>query len=489
MNSRAVCLLGGAALCISVPVGAQEAGRSEVTPGHYDSQRADISFKEVHRLPDLPMPVHPYQNNDGYSGAHGDSYNSHAVKATGPTGAEVSVVSYDPIEKPSLCSTQSFDAKGRVITVCVGQRTASRLLLLDPETLQPLATYELPPMAGFYFRMDEKGDVVIPSGDRSLVMLRIIETESGPTWKLQKRIDLSGIVPIKKIGPRTMPMDVVADWKGNWWFVFWEPAIVGFVDPNGNIHARKFPGESIRNGLAASKDGVFFVTDKHLYGVEAGKNAVTTKFRTAYDSGPSRGSGWGNLNRTGSGTTPTILAGGRIIAFGDNSEPRPNALVYRLDLVPDSKRLICKVPLFEAGETVLENSFIGYDHSMIVGNNKGFTLLEGSADGRPGLARIDVRRDLTGCDLIWENDKIRAATGPKLSLGNSLIYFHDLEPGTADEWYITAIDFRTGKVAWRTYLGKGQKYDNALLTLNISPTGLLVSGKYSGLVGVKDVKR
>ncbi len=181
-----------------------------------------------------------------------------------------------------------------------------------------------------------------------------------------------------------------------------------------------------------------------------------------------------------------MLFGNKLIAFGDNADPRPNVLVYRLDEVPDNERLVCKVPVFKPGRSVLENSFIGYDHSLVIENNKGFTMGGDSSGAEPGFVRIDVQRDLSGCDVVWENYDVRAGTGAKLSLGTGLIYVHELLQGTREDWYITAIDFETGKRVWRHYVGAGLDWDNALLTVSIGPDGLLTSGMYKGLLGAKD---
>jgi len=274
------------------------------------------------------MPLHPFQNNKGYAGAHGDSYNSGTIPAAGPLGRNLRVTAFCSEQKPAYCSTQHFDAKGPVINVCVGRKTPSRLVLLDPDTMHVLAEYE-----------------------------------------------------------------------------------------------------------------------------EAAKQSFGS----------------------GSGTTP-VLFGKHLIAFGDNADPRPNVLVYSLDDVPNDQRLVCKVPVFKPGRSVLENSFIGYDHSLVIENNKGFKMDGSSAGAEPGFARIDVRADLSGCDIVWENYEVRAGTGAKLSLGNGLIYVHELLMGTDD------------KTVWRHFLGYGEGWDNALLTMSISPDGVLTSGMYAGILAAKDLE-
>ncbi len=435
-------------------------------------------------LPPLPKPAHPHQNNEGYAGAHGDSYNSGTIPAAGPLGRNLRIAAFRSDHKPAYCSTQHFDAKGRVISVCVGRKTPSKLVLLDPATMNVLAQHELPPMAGFYFRMDNQGRAVVPVGDMSIQIFEIAEGAEGPVWRRVERFDVSSAVPEEQRGPMTIPLDLVADWRGNWWFSILKPAAVGYITPDDQVYSHLFEGESIVNGLAADPGGVSFVTDKNLYRMRSGEKGPEITVHLPYEVGEEAAK---QSFGSGSGTTP-VLFGDSLIAFGDNADPRPNVLVYRLDEVPDEERLVCKVPVFKPGRSVLENSFIGYNHSLVIENNKGFKMAGSSAGAEPGFVRIDVRPDLSGCDIVWENYQVRAGTGAKLSLGSGLIYVHELLLGTDDAWYITALDFETGRTAWRHFLGYGEDWDNALLTISISPDGLLTSGMYSGILGARDTE-
>ena len=432
-------------------------------------------------LPPLPMPRHPYQDNNGYAGAHGDSYNSGVMPHAGPLGLDPQVMSRMTSALFSGCSTQHFDNRGRVVTICVGF-TGSRLLLLDAADLSILAAKELPALAGWYFRMDQHGQVVLPAGDLSLQVYRVEEASGSPQWVRVAHYDLSSLVPEAKRGIRSVPMDLVADWQGNWWFGIWDPAIIGYRDGDRNLLVHEFEGEILENGMAANPQGIYFVTDQYLYGMRAGPQGPEVFLRFPYDAG-----GGVNALSKGSGTTPVLL-GEQLIAFGDNASPQPNLLVYRLDDVADEERLVCKMPLFKPHRGSLENSFIGYDHSIIIENNKHFAVFGDSRAAEPGIARVDVRPDLSGCNLVWETYEVRAGSGSKLSTATGLIYTHELlqDTGLVKAWYITALNFETGSVAWRHYLGSGKQWDNAMLTLSIGPDGLLTSGTFAGLVALRD---
>ncbi len=118
-----------------------------------------------------------------------------------------------------------------------------------------------------------------------------------------------------------------------------------------------------------------------------------------------------------------MLFGKYLIAFGDNAGPRPNVLVYRLNDVPDHHRLVCKVLVFKPGRNVLENSFIGYGNSLVIENNKGFKMEGGSAGEEPGFVRVDVRPNLSGCDIVWENNEEQQALVLHFRLATELSMF------------------------------------------------------------------
>jgi len=437
-------------------------------------------------LPRLPMPTHPHLNNKGYAGAHADSYNSGIQHDSGPLGVNPVIHSRMVSWELGACSTQAFDSKGRVVSAGVGF-ISSKLVLLDPENLTILATETLPPFSGWYLRLDNQGRVIIPAGDQSIRIYEIRESNRGPSFSLVNTFDLSRVIP-EEGQDRFLsnPLDVVPDWSGNLWFAIFRPAIVGYVDTETNkIHSMILSGEVLENGLGATRDGVFFVTDQHLYGMREQPNGVQPEVFLKF--GYERGESIKAISR-GSGTTPVLFGGGKLIAFGDNADPRPNVLVYRLDEVEDTRRLVCKIPVFEPGKSALENSFIGYGRSLIVENNYGFSVFGDSAGGAPGLIRIDVREDLSGCDIVWQNDSVASGCGAKLSTGNGLIYQYSLERGTGwvNSWYFTAVDFDTGNLVWKIYAGSGKQWDNAMLTLSIGPTGLLTAGTLTGVVSLQD---
>ena len=77
----------------------------------------------------------------------------------------------------------------------------------------------------------------------------------------------------------------------------------------------------------------------------------------------------------------------------------------------------------------------------------------------------------------------------KLSRGNGLLYTYthnEVAAGMQDEWYLTAIDFRTGRTVFKVYVGSGPLYDNAWLPITIGPDKSVYAGLLGQLIAVRD---
>ena len=80
------------------------------------------------------------------------------------------------------CASVTFDSHGRIETICVGVQRPT-LKLLDPVTLDELASYDLPPRqtsaagaftdfsGGGYFYLDNRDRAVVPTSDRHLLVI------------------------------------------------------------------------------------------------------------------------------------------------------------------------------------------------------------------------------------------------------------------------------------------------------------------------------
>ena len=72
---------------------------------------------------------------------------------------------------------------------------------------------------------------------------------------------------------------------------------------------------------------------------------------------------------------------------------------------------------------------------------------------------------------------------PKLSLANGLIYTYTKDPGPADPWYWTAIDFRTGRTVYKQLAGTGVGYNNNYAGIALDDSDPAHPSEYVGTLG------
>ncbi len=171
-------------------------------------------------------------------------------------------------------------------------------------------------------------------------------------------------------------------------------------------------------------------------------------------------------------------------------------------------RLVCSVALFSPGASAITTAPIGYSsgdgptdaNSVIVVN--GYNApppLSNPSDGgpanninqmAPGVARIDVLADGSGCQTAW-TVPLRIKAGPVLSTATGLIYGYTQDEARAAAgsyiWYFVAIDYRNGRVVWHQRTGAGStKNDNRQPTV-LGANGVLYQTLPLGLVWMRDV--
>jgi hypothetical protein len=267
--------------------------------------------------------------------------------------------------------------------------------------------------------------------------------------------------------------------------------MVGILHPvTGNIFALCLENEEIQNSFAVDSNGIYVVSDHAMYGIKTGLNddhpviAWREEFETAFKPKP------GSLT-TGSGTTPTLL-GERYVAIADNADPQINILVYRREMNFTGQRLICRVPVFEAGLSATDNSLIGVGNSLIVENNYGYDLFTNMMFGRTGaggVARVDFSEETGKGEVIWHNPIISQTTVPKVSLEKGLVYVYAKDPSAGwgiDAYYLSAIDFATGETKFEILAGTGVSYDNNWAPVTLGLDNSAYVGVLRGLVKVFD---
>src|SRR4051794_27840868 len=168
---------------------------------------APATQKPVFGIPQAPR--HPFMAPNERSNLHSDAWQTDTNRLPGPLGRDMQRVS---ASHNAVCGSVTFDSKGRIVTVCVGVQgpagPSGGLFILDPQTLDELAHYELPPRqpgantpsnlftdfaGGGYFYLDNRDRAVVPTTTRHLMI--VAETPE-PGFKLDKDIDLTSVVPM-----------------------------------------------------------------------------------------------------------------------------------------------------------------------------------------------------------------------------------------------------------------------------------------------------
>ena len=433
-------------------------------------------------------PRHPFMAPNSRSNMHVDAYQTDVHQGPGPLGRDMRRVE---TFLSSECASITFDSRGRIVTVCVGL-DGPKLFLMDPQTLETLATFPLPPRApgggnvftdfggGGYFYLDERDRAVIPTTSRHVMVVR--QNADGSAFELERDYDLSSAV-----APGDKIISALPDFSGRLWFVS-QMGIVGIVDRTTGAVAALPLRERIENSFAVADDGgVFVVTETAMYRLDAGASGFpVTTWREVYEnSGIAKPGQVG----AGSGTTPTLI-GRDLVAITDNADPM-NVVVYRRAPSTDSSRTVCVQPVFEKGASATDNSLIAAGRAIVVENNYGYSGPTSTQDGKtttPGLERVDLDADGTGCRSVWRSKEVAPSVVPKLSAANGIVYTYtkDPQPDGQDAWYLTALDFRTGETLYKRLGGEGLGHNNNYAPITLGPDGTAYVGVLGGLIGLRD---
>jgi len=438
-------------------------------------------------LPPLPMPDHPYMLDEyGSGGVHADSYNSGVSPLPGPLGVNpVAGVVQVLDDEVAMCTPLMRDLQDRLASVCISLGDPSHLVLFDPQDdFRILARTEIPkrrslidPAGGWYSRMDHLGRPIVPTPDQDVRVYEVLEEGGNLRWNIAERWDLSGVLP-KDVSAS----DVVPDWEGNYWFIsgFGHLGTIQRASEKIDVIVLGDGDETIGAALTVGPEAAFVLTSKALYRLEASPSGPQVIWRWDYGAA-------GGVDLS----TPTLIDRGSLIAFSINGQgDRGQLLVLKTgaESMPDSDREVCRMPLFKPGRSDMKNTLMGYGRSLVAENNWGGEFFE-ILDFEPGLARVDVREDHSGCDLIWEDYSIASQVPPRLSTGDGHIYLYARERGTPEDvhaYYLTALDFETGKVASELFVGSGRAIDNPMLSSDFWPGGVYVGGVRNGIVTLRD---
>ena len=421
------------------------------------------------------VPQHPRLAGNPWNSIHNDAWATDSYTRPGPDPAQGPVES---LFTGGDCATMTFDSRGRLWTICNSLRSTD-LWLIDPDTLRVIDREQVgertPDLTDFsgggYFVLDARDRIVYPARGGRIVTM----SARGDELHVERELELSSLLL-----PGEELTSLVPDWRSGIWFV----GSRGTVGVTGSRGARivRFAGEDIENSLAVTDRGALVVTSRVLALVERGTGGVPrVRWRTRYAAGSRQKPG---QTSRASGTTPTVLSGGRHVAIADNAEPRMKVVVF------DTRtgRPTCEVPVFAPGRSATENSLIAIGGVLIAENNYGYdppvTATTGGHTTEPGVAAIRVDPRSGRCRLLWET---RAVTVPSLvskatGAGRQILtYSKPRSRAGFDAWYFTGVDLVTGRVLWKRRAGVGSAHNNHYAAAYLSPAGDLFVGTLQGL--------
>jgi hypothetical protein len=468
-------------------------------------QPVDYSTPIAH----VPIPQHPFMAPNPGNNMHSDAYISDTYEAGGPLGLNPKVSSRT--QGFGGYGTITFDSKGWLVGV-YGNARAFQLELMDPYTLEELASYDLPPRpwdfyfqgvlpweylgAGIYFYLDNQDRAIVPTTKNTIQVVQVPDPEGHGEFELVREYDLADyVVP----GKEDSVAWVLPEWSGEYYWYATTAGIVGTVDvDSGVVRTMQLEGELIENSFAVGEDGVFIISDYAMYRFsQDGNGNIIVDWRTEYDRGPQQKPG--HITR-GSGTSVTLMGTPEdgLVAVTDNAEPRINLMfIRRSDGVE-----VCSIPIFEEGKSGTDLTVIAFEHadangdgagvySVIVENNWAHHTFPLSRP-EPGLTRVDATRHDDGtysCEEIWASSE-KSIGGFRLSFGNGLVYMYGKGESwvlTEEKWYLTALDFTTGETVYKKLTGTGLGYNNWQGSLFLHPDGgIAYSTTIFGLVMIRD---
>src|SRR5215210_57029 len=446
------------------------------------------------KLRHTKAPRNPFMAPNPRSNIHNDTWMTDSYSWAGPLGN--SPTAFSEAMPPALCGSLTFHSRGYIVSVCPSLVAPPQVRVIDPRTLELLATYDMPNApdppgtkqyqnfaGGGYFFLDGRDRVWSATKTSHLFVLKV--APDGRAITKLRDYDLTSVLASDERISSALP-----DFRGRIWFVSKKNGKVGILNPRTRrIRAIRL-GDDIQNSFTVDRRGIYVVSSKRMYRFRARRGKPRVQWKATY-----RNSGIVKPGQAdaGSGTTPTIMRGG-YVAITDNADPM-DVVVYRkaVKLKRGQRRVVCRVPVFEPGASATENSLITNGRSLYVENNYGYQDPFGPNSGAlttPGFARVDVNRNGRGCRKVWTNTTERApSVVPKLSTKTGLLYTYTRDPDPlplGQPWFWTAISARTGATVFKVYAGNGLGFNNNYAGLALGPTGTAYLGVTGGMVALHD---
>ncbi|MCW2959319.1 MAG: hypothetical protein JWP18_2122, partial [Solirubrobacterales bacterium] len=375
----------------------------------------------------------------------------------------------------------AFDTRSRLLSVC-NAPIGPVLRLLDPKTLATIASLTLPPRSGAdrtdvgggtHFVVRADGSLLVPTNRSALLHLAV--DPSG--FRTIGSTDLTGA-----LGSGERPFAVGGGFDGRDWVIGAQGTVVTVPRDGGRPRALAL-NEPVAEDLATDPTGTFVVTRAALYRLVATDDGTPrVVWRRPLALGVTDNAA-GRIH-LGPGTPPVMVAGG-YVAVADGLNP-PNLVVVRV-AGRDSRRLACRVPVFDPGQGSVEAHLVVAGRSVVVANAYGYTGLGTTEGGRTttgGLTRVIV--GTRGCRVAWRSPLVSPSASAVVSRATGLLYTVVKPKGFPDAWNLTALDWRTGAQRFSVLAGEGLGYNSDGGPVVLGPDGAAYAGSFGGVTRFAD---
>ena len=380
---------------------------------------------------------------------HDDALSSDVFTGAAPEGN----VQFSFSTKMGAVPTLLLGSDGLLQVICVRNENKGAsieqtpyLLLLQPETLQTLASLKLPAgraLNNIYGYLNEKDELMLANGNN---IFRIRHTKNNTEWSFT----IAQTFTLKTPDKDFQFVAITPDWKGNIWFVSYN-SIAGFLNPgNGKFTSVKLSrkkDEIVANSISASPDGIAIATTYALYMLHQYKNKPAIIWKANYDRGNRVKPGqlsWGT------GSSPTFFGektGFEYVTILDAGTNGTHLNIYNTKTgTMAAQQLAFGCDVAQGSE----NSPIGYKNSVIIASTYGFQYPASSSATtevsalKKGMQRIDVLPGGTGAKSVWFNKEVRTTSVPKLGKEKQAVYFIDQDDN--GDYFYTEVDYQTGKL-------------------------------------------
>jgi len=318
------------------------------------------------------------------------------------------------------------------------------LLLLNPETIETIASFKLPAgraLNNIYGYLNENDELLLANG-KTIYRIAHSQTENGWEFSIKEEFILNTAADDFEF------VAITPDWKGNIWFASYDSQ-AGFLNPKTGkfslISLSDRKDEIVANSISSSPAGIAIATTHSLYVLHLKSKQPKILWQTDYDRGnrvkPGKLS-WGT------GSSPSFLGpkkGYEYLTILDSGTEGTHLNIYN----SKNGKLIASELAFEGDvEQGSENSPIAFGNSVIIASTYGFEYPSSSiateevGELKTGIQRFDVNKDGKRAKTVWFNKNVRTTSVPKMGKDSKRIHFIN-EDENGQQAY-AELDFETG---------------------------------------------